>query len=148
MKHDASDYSLRIWLTSIIGSPILLGFLALATGTTINLAILFTAFIFGLILSLPGASIFYFACRFVSKQIRHIAIIRILLSLLGALINSATFWAFNSFNVKMSDVTLAIFITYGSTTLIGIWIYKLNPANETGVANTPNDSPTYQNPQL
>jgi hypothetical protein len=124
-------YIIKVWLFTVLSSPILL---AIILGLIINKSelneilnsyeMIFLMIIFGLFLSMPAMIIFWLIQRKLNSDI-SIWKNKIILSLYSFLSVWLTFYIVdNGFVTRWSDQTVWVLI-YSLTIVLGVWIFKI-----------------------
>jgi|GEM_PF-3338017 len=127
------SYVIKVWLTSVIGSPILLAIVSfIETASDFrpgDLGLFLVMFLFGAIFSLPSIILFYFSCRLSIDNIDNIFALKGLLSAIGLLLTYLPFLVINGFHPVLSadQLPLKLFLMYGSMIIVGIWVYRIKP---------------------
>ena len=125
-------YVFKIWLFTIIVSPLLL---ALILGAIINdssftsilnsYEIIFVMIIVGFLSSIPAMAIFWLIKRYLKNKYSSVNE-KIILSIYGFLSVWITFFIVDSgFITRWSEQTIWVLI-YSLTIVIGVWIFKNN----------------------
>ena len=130
MSYRISDYIIKIWLTSVTASPILL--LIWATLTVgpkqgSDFTLLFVIFLFGAVLSFPSLMIFYFVVRFALSKVGNTLQLKVILSIAGVLLTYIPFLIIDGFHplLDVDQLSRMLFATYGSMIIVGIWFYNI-----------------------
>jgi cyanate permease len=125
-------YVIKVWLFTIIISPLLI---ALILGAIINNSsfdsilssyeIIFVMIIVGFLSSMPAMVIFWFIKRSLKSKYSNLSK-KIILSLYAFLSVWITFFIVdNGFVTRWSEQTIWVLI-YSVTIVIGVWIFKIN----------------------
>ncbi|WP_139278180.1 hypothetical protein [Pseudozobellia thermophila] len=123
-------YVIKIWLFTVIVSPLLL---ALILGAVINdsnftsilnsYEIIFVMIIVGFLSSIPAMAIFWLIKRFLKNKYSSVNE-KIILSIYSFLSVWITFFIVDSgFITRWSEQTIWVFI-YSLTIVVGVWIFK------------------------
>lgn len=126
------NYIIKVWLFTIIISPLLI---ALVLGAIINNSsfnsilnsyeIIFVMIIVGFLLSIPTMVIFWFIKRSLKSKYSNLTE-KIILSIYAFLSVWVTFFIVdNGFVTRWSEQTIWVLI-YSLTIVIGVWIFKNN----------------------
>ncbi|MGZ3778741.1 MAG: hypothetical protein ACXVAZ_13850 [Mucilaginibacter sp.] len=126
---------MKIWLTSVITGPILLGIWLIAKSPIVrasDIQVLFVMLIVGAMLSSPSLAFFYLIARYIVPKVENMITLKCILSLAGAILVYAPFLIIDNFHplLNIDILSLPLFIMYSSTIIIGIWLYKLRPLTD------------------
>lgn len=125
-------YTIKVWLFTIITSPLLIafifGFILYDSNTTSILnsyEIIFVMIIIGFLLSTPAMTVFWFIKRKLKNRFSHL-IKKTILSVYGFLSVWTTFYLVdNGFITRRSEQTIWVLI-YSIIMVAAIWIFKIN----------------------
>jgi hypothetical protein len=92
-----------------------------------DFTLLFVIFLFGAVLSSPSLIIFYFVARFSLPRMGNTLLLKVMLSISGALLTYIPFLIIDGFHPLLDSDQLSrwLFTTYGSMIVVGIWFYKI-----------------------
>ncbi len=122
---NALKYSVKVWLTSVLISPIAIIIVWKAKDEYI-----FVSMIMGLILSFPGWLVFYLTTISVNKSTWTIFQKKSMLILIGILLITVTIYIPSPILVNSSSETINSILGYTSITILGIIVYKLENPEE------------------
>lgn len=133
------SYSLRVWITTLLLSPLfalltiapkLRSFREAIELVTMLVGVPIMAILLGLI-TIPGIFVFHFFCRFLIKYKIPVLSVKSILSFLGIFFVCVPAYIFGHFEFTW-DYALLI-LPYWVALFISIWIYKLSasPRQET-----------------
>ncbi len=126
MKYNALEYTIRVWLTSVLFGPILL-ILGLLMHSQGEYGILLVAILFGAFLSIPSFFLLYFFTKYSTKLQDNIIITKCLLTIVGILLTYIPFYILNGYHLMLDGDLLSryFFISYCIVIIFGVWFYKL-----------------------
>lgn len=137
-------YSLKVWLTSVLISPIIFILIEITFKTRsfidVNSVLGFIAYSipYGLVLSIPSWLLF-FACIYnISKFIRNLLTIRLIVTLVGSVLSLLSFYII----FHRDDDTTGVIpwaLSYCIIIIAGSWFYAFN-ANVTESKSIDHDS--------
>ncbi len=125
MKDNVRTYVFRVWLTSVIISPVIYAlFNPIPDGSNaVTLVIAVMIFIGGCI-SIPCAILIDIAIKFLVKFNLPVVSVKIRLSAIGLILSYSPFFILGNFRFYQADLYVAV--PYGVTVLAAIWVYRLN----------------------
>jgi len=132
MKYNVSAHVIRIWLTSVVVSPILITCLGIPLfhWHMPDLGVGVIMIVIGAMCSLPSLGVLYVVGSWLSGSIDKLVVTKILLTFVGAVLTYLPFFVVNNFKFRMDVTSLFLCMTYLLSIVAGIWLYKLQPVND------------------
>ena len=138
MTTNVRAYTLKIWLSSVVLSPLIMlaSSIFIANTNVDNVFILAILFFFGALLSIPSIILLNVCCSQLITRSNGLFKLKVLLTGIGILLTYAPLWALMGFKFNIYD--LQFFWPYFLTIVAGIWFFKLKviKANEDEKFNT------------
>jgi len=133
MIYDAFRYSLKVWLTSVILSPILYVLVdSVLNPKYISGLLGIFGFIsysipYGLMLSIPSWGLLWISCIFINKRTATVRLKKIILSIIGAILSLLPFYLlFHLDDDNAHEDVITWSICYSVIIIAGVWFYKLS----------------------
>jgi len=117
-------YSFSVWITSILLGPLFYYPLQLIMEPQYPHRFTYSFTLYALIFSLPSFVLFMLIVLLVRVIPTNQLIKKLILSVAGVVLTAAPLYLIDG-----GLQTLAYFIAYGSITVIGIWVFRLNAPN-------------------
>jgi len=118
-------YSLKIWLTGVFISPVLVKLFWLIIGESSGSNAIGALMLFGGILSIPSVLLLFLSVLILTKQAIEVNSMKLILSLIGVILTYLPIWFLNGREFGLDNFMLNFFIAYTVTVIAGIWFYKL-----------------------
>ena len=131
MKTNIRYYVLRVWLTSVILSPVIVWLYSTCiedSSTDGDLIPLMLAW--GGVLSLPSLLFLGMFCNQLVYSKYKVKDVKRWLTIIGIVLTYAPFWILNDFTYIDNSSVSAFFWPYSATIVAGVWFYQLQGINE------------------
>jgi hypothetical protein len=126
MKTNIKYYVLRVWLTSVILSPVLVWLYYTCTdGSAPNAELILLMLVWGSGLSLPSVLFLGMFCHYLVFRKNNVKEVKIWLTLIGIILTYAPFFILNAGSFTDHSGVSALFWPYGVTIVAGVWFYRL-----------------------
>jgi len=127
----ALEYSLKVWLTSVLAAPFLVLIIGLLGHMVDGLGIAFAVLMLGALLSIPCFLLLLLACRCLIRWQRNVVVIKVELTMIGVLLTYAPFLIINdyAFLLNRDQLSRPFFLLYSLLIIFGIWFYTPKPVS-------------------
>jgi type IV secretory pathway VirB3-like protein len=135
MKTNATYYSLSVWLTSVILTPIIVTlYLARKENMPPDKEIGPMMLMWGGIFSIPSLLILGLTCHYLVNRFHTVKAVKMVLTVISVILTYAPFWVINRFSFKDDSGTVSLFfLPYCLTIVAGIWFYRLKGVGDVEV---------------
>ena len=132
MKTNATYYSLSVWLTSVILTPIIVTlYLAWKENMPPDKETGPMMLMWGGLFSIPSLVILGLTSHYLLRRLHTVKAVKIVLTIISVILTYAPFWVINGFSFKDDSGAVSLFfLPYCLTIVTGIWFYKLKGVDD------------------
>lgn len=131
MKTNILSYVLRVWLTSVVLSPIIVSlYMSWVENSPPDAELVPLMLMWGGALSVPSLLILGMLCHYLVHRKNNVKDVKIWLTIIGIILTYAPFWVLNAFSFANNSGATVLFWPYCVTIVAGIWFYKLKGMGE------------------
>ena len=126
MKTNIRYYVLRVWLTSVILSPVIMWLYSTCIeGSSTDAELIPLMLVWGGVLSLPSLLFLGMFCNQLVYRKKKVKYVKMWLTVIGIILTYAPFWVINGFSITDNSGSSILFLPYAATIVAGIWFYRL-----------------------
>lgn len=127
MQFNLKEYILKIWLTSVLISPIILliAYVALSKVGPHDVPIFILMLPIGAMCSLPSLITLYIVLRYFSSRFGSIFQLKLVTAIMGLLLSYLPFFVINDYRLSMNRTTSAVCAVYALSITAGVWLFKI-----------------------
>lgn len=138
MKTNVMYYSLRVWLTSVIMSPILVElYLTWQDNSAPDSELAQLMLVWGSACSIPSLIALCLCCNHLVHRRDTVKAVKLPLTIISVILTYAPFWVLNGFSFADNSTASIIFIPYCLTIVAGIWFYQLKGVSDARLEDAP-----------
>jgi hypothetical protein len=127
MKYNTTEYSIKVWLTSVVIGPFLLMILSWLVNHKLSVEGLDVVILMGALFSLPSLLVFYLICKYITKRVSNMAVIKVYITIIGILLTYIPFLIIDDYHflLDVDQLSRYFFPSYSIVIVAAVWIYKL-----------------------